>query len=494
MLISARLFKTALLSIVLAGALQAEIRLPALISDHMLLQQGMPVRIWGTADPGEAVEVSFQGQKTATLAGQDGRWAVWLKPMEAGGRGEMTIRGSNTLTIRDVLVGEVWVGSGQSNMAWTVARSNNAEEEIARAANPSIRLFQVERAVSDTPRDDVVGAWKICGPESVKDFSAVGYFFAREIERTRRVPVGLIHSSWGGTAAQAWTSRAALEADPLLKPYLDRWQQVLERYPAAQARYEKQLAEWKPDSGAARPRPPAGPGHQGTPGGLYNAMIAPLTPYAIRGAIWYQGESNAGAAEAYNYRRLFRAMIEDWRQAWGIGDFPFLFVQLANYDTDALWPVLRESQTSALSLRNTGMAVAIDIGEAKDIHPRNKQEVGRRLALAARRVAYGEAIEWSGPIFRQLSYEGGLIHVWFDHADGLRAKSGDVAGFQVAGDDGVYQPAQARIEGQTVVLTSPKVPRPVSVRYGWANNPVCNLVNGAGLPASPFRAGERAPQ
>lgn len=486
----ARVFRTVLLAAVLAGAVHAEIRLPALISDHMLLQQGAPVRIWGTADPGEAIEVSFRDQKVPAMTGQEGRWLIWLKAMPAGGPHDMVIRGSNTVTVRDVLVGEVWVGSGQSNMAWTVARSNNAEREIAQSANPSIRLFQAERAVADTPRDEIKGAWAVCGPESVKDFSAVGYFFAREIQRARRVPVGLIHSSWGGTSAQAWTSRPALEADPLLMPYLDRWQQVLERYPFAKARYEKQLAEWKPDSGTPQPRPPAGPGHQGTPGGLYNAMIAPLTRYAIRGVIWYQGESNAGEAEAYNYRRLFRTLIEDWRQAWGLGDFPFLFVQLANFETKGLWPVLRESQTHTLSLRNTGMAVAIDIGDSKDIHPRNKQEVGRRLALAARRVAYGEDIVYSGPIFRHLSYEDGQLHVWFDHAAGLRARDGKLTGFEVAGDDGVYYPAEAQIKGEAVMLTSLFVVRPLSVRYGWANDPACNLVNGAGLPASPFRAGE----
>ena len=337
------------------------------------------------------------------------------------------------------------------------------------------------------------GAWAVCGPDSVKEFSAAGYFFARDLYAARHVPVGVIHSSWGGTPAQSWTSRAALEAEPLLKFVFDSWEQTLARYPEAKARYDKQIAEWKADSGQPRPQPPQGPGSPYTPAGLYNAMIAPLTPYAIRGAIWYQGENNASERQAWPYRRLFRTLIEDWRRAWGGGDFPFLFVQLANFDTNPYWPVLRESQTDALSLRNTGMAVAIDIGESKDIHPKNKQEVGRRLALAARHVAYGEDIAYSGPLFRQLTFTAdGRLRVWFDHAEGLAARGGGpLTGFAVAGADGNYLPAEAVVEKDTVVVSSPQVKSPASVRYGWAADPVCNLVNAAGLPASPFRAGER---
>lgn len=491
-MLTARYFRVWLIAGLAALCVHAEVKLPALISDHMLLQQGVPVKIWGTAAPGASVEVSFRNQKATAEAGGDGKWTIWLQPLKPGGPDDMTIAGGNTVTVRDVLVGEVWVGSGQSNMNWTVARSANAQEEIAAANYRAIRLFQVKTAVADQPLDDVTGAWRVCNPDTVKDFSAVGYFFAREIHKVRKVPVGVIQSAWGGTPAQSWTSRPAIERNPSLQFVLDEWQRVSQRYPAAKANYDKQVSEWKPDSGTPRPRPPIGPGHQNTPGTLFNAMIAPLTPYAIRGVIWYQGENDAYEAFAYNYRHLFRALIEDWRHAWGAGDFPFLFVQLANFRTNGWWPLLRESQTEALALRNTGMALAIDIGDAKDIHPINKQEVGRRLALAARRVAYGEAVEDSGPTFRELAWHSGKLHAWFDRAAGLKPKIGKLTGFEVAGEDGIYQPAEAEVVGSSVALSSPSVARPVSVRYGWADDPVCNLVNGAGLPASPFRAGERS--
>lgn len=487
-----RSWRALLLATALSGLLQAEVKLPALISDHMLLQQGVPVRIWGTAAPGEAVKVSFRDQQAATTGGAEGKWAVWLQPLKPGGPDELTIAGSNTVAVRDVLVGEVWVGSGQSNMAWTVGRSDNAAEEIANAKYPSIRLFKVKTTVSEQPMDDVTGAWSVCNPDTVKDFSAVGYFFARDVHKTRRVPVALIQSAWGGTPAQAWTSRATLETNPALRSVLDNWQRVMENYPEAKANYEKQLAEWKPGSTVAQPRPPMGPGHPHSPAGLFNAMIAPLTNYAFRGAIWYQGENDAYEARAWNYRHLFRAMIEDWRRAWGVGDFPFLYVQLANFKTNGWWPILRESQNDALALRNTGMAMAIDIGNSTNIHPTNKQEVGRRLALAARHIAYSEAIVYSGPIFRQLSMHNGALRAWFDHGSGMKARDGAITGFEIAGEDGVYHAAEAKVDGASVVVTSAAVPQPVSVRYGWADDPTCNLVNSAGLPASPFRAGERS--
>lgn len=487
--------------LLLAGVtpLAAEVRLPALISDHMLLQQGVPVRIWGRAEPGEAVRVAFAGQQVGTEADAAGRWAVYLKPLAAGGPHEMTITGKSKIVVQDVLVGEVWVGSGQSNMQWTVGRSDNAEQEIARANYPEIRLFQVKMQVAEQPAEDTEGAWSRCSPESVKNFSAVGYFFARELHLKRRVPVGLIQSAWGGTPAQSWTSRPALEAEPALKFILDDWQRVIENYPAAKEKYEQALAAWKAAAAQAKgegrtppapPRPPQGPGHQNTPAGLYNAMIAPLAPYAIRGAIWYQGESNASHPHAFAYRRLFRVMIEDWRRAWGLGAFPFLFVQLANFQSNGWWPLLRESQVEALGLRNTGMAVTIDIGMSKNIHPTNKQEVGRRLALAARAVAYGEDVIPSGPLYRQLTSENGRLRVWFDYAaGGLEARGGEpLNGFLIAGEDGKFVAAEARIEGDTVVVSSPEVKRPVAVRYAWADDPVtANLVNKAGLPASPFR-------
>jgi sialate O-acetylesterase len=315
------------------------------------------------------------------------------------------------------------------------------------------------------------------------------------------VPVGFIHTSWGGTPAQSWISHQALENEPALKFIMSDWQQRLENYPANREAHEKALAQWREAAAASArdqgvkvpPQPPApqGPGHQNTPGGLYNAMIAPITPYTIRGATWYQGEANASAAHAYPYRRLFRLMIEDWRQAWGQGDFPFLFVQLANFKANPHWPVLRESQTNTLELRNTAMAVIIDIGNSTDIHPTNKQDVGLRLALAARATVYGEKIEYSGPMFRSFAAEGNRLRLWFDHTGGgLQARGGsELTGFTMAGKDGRFVPAEARIDGKTIVVSSASVTEPVAVRYAWEDDPVCNLINREGLPASPFRAG-----
>jgi len=345
-----------------------------------------------------------------------------------------------------------------------------------------------------------VGTWQVCGPESVRGFSAVEYFFGRDLYRDLNVPMGLVESDWGGTPAQSWTSKPALDADPVLKFILDDWTKVVANYPAAKDRYDKQMENWNQAVAAAkaegktppnRPGLPPGPGHPNTPAGLYNAMIAPLTPYAIRGVIWYQGESNANEAHAYKYRRLFRDMIEDWRASWDEVDMPFLFVQLANYKSNAFWPVLRESQTETLSLRNTGMALAIDIGESRDIHPKNKQDVGHRLALAARHVAYHENIEYAGPMYRLATPEASQIRVWFSHADGMQAKGGGpITGFTLAGTDGNFVPAEARVDGGTVVVSSPQVSNPVAVRYAWADDPVCNLINQAGLPANPFRSDE----
>jgi sialate O-acetylesterase len=335
----------------LTGALHGAVKLPSLISDHMVLQQGMPVRIWGTAAPGEAVAVDFQGQEVKAAARADGKWEAWLKPLSAAGPLEMSI---NDLTIRDVLVGEVWVGSGQSNMEFVLANAVNHDDEIARANYPLIHLFHVKRALAEKPADDVEGKWEVCEPKSVPRFSAVEYFFGRHLHQALHVPMGLIESDWGGTPAQSWTSHPALEADPALKFILDDWDRVLAGYPAAKQQYDQRLEAWnqavekaKADGSKPPNRPPApqGPGHQNTPAGLYNAMIAPLTPYAIRGVIWYQGESNASEAHAFRYRRLFADMIQDWRDRWGEGDFPFLFVQLANYKSNQWWPVLRESQT-----------------------------------------------------------------------------------------------------------------------------------------------------
>jgi sialate O-acetylesterase len=484
-----------LTALTLAGALQGAVKLPALISDHMVLQQGMPVRIWGTADPGEAVRVGFQGQTVATTARPDGKWELWLRPLSAAGPLEMSV---NDIVVKDVLVGEVWVGSGQSNMEWILNNTRDKDAEIAAANYPLIRLFHVKKAVADQPAADVEAKWEVCAPGTVPRFSAVEYFFGRHLHQALHVPMGLIESDWGGTPAQSWISKEALASDPSLNFITEAWSKTLENYPAARQRYDQALETWNQNVAKAKaegrnppPRPglPQGPGHPNTPAGLYNAMIAPLTPYAIRGAIWYQGESNASEAHAYKYRRLFGGMIQDWRNRWGQGDFPFLFVQLANFKSNQWWPVLRESQTETLRLRNTGMAVAIDIGESNDIHPKNKQDVGKRLALAALHTAYGKAVEYSGPMFRQATPEGGAMRVYFSHADGMQARGGGaITGFTVAGADGNFVAAEAKIEGDSIVVSSAQVASPVAVRYAWADDPVSNLVNQAGLPAGPFRS------
>jgi sialate O-acetylesterase len=478
-----------------APALLAEIRVPRLISSHMVIQRDVPARIWGTANAAEPVTVRFRGQELKTAADELGRWGVHVWPGEAGGPFEVQIEGpGNRIVVDNVLVGDVWVASGQSNMEWPMSRSRDAEKEIAAANNPQIRVFRVMHKVSDVPLDDVQGpGWRPATPETMRDTTAVGYFFARHLNQQLKVPIAVIQSAWGGTPAESWTSARALAEDPALQPAFTAWARVLAAYPDSSAAYMHRVKEWE-NSGSkgARPAPPQGPGHQWQPAGLYNGMIAPLTPYAVRGFIWYQGESNAVPSRSTFYHRLFSTMIRDWRRAWGQGELPFLFVQLANYGKvapDSTWPELREAQAQTLALRNTGMAVTVDIGDPQDIHPTNKQDVGLRLALAARAIAYGErGLVYSGPQYRQMTVEGPALRLWFDHAGGgLKSGSGELKGFTIAGRDRKFVPAQARIDKNTVVVTSPNIEQPVAVRYGWEASPEVNLFNTEGLPASPFR-------
>ncbi len=487
--------KSALLVLLALTSAQANVNLPAVLSDRMVVQQGAPVRVWGHADPGETVTVAFHGRKASAKADAAGKWTLSLKPVKPGGPYEMTVSGQNTIVLKDVLVGELWIGSGQSNMVLSVARAKDPEQEIAAANYPRIRLFKVKLAVADTPAEDVEGSWQLCSPETVRDFSAVGYFFSREIQQKRHVPVGFIQSAWGGTPAEAWTSRRAMDSKPALKSVFDDWDKALAAYPDAKIKYDKQVEEWQ--AGGKKdpaPRPPLGPGHQYTPGGLYNAMIAPLTPLSMRGVLWYQGENNARKGRDYLYRTLFQTLIEDWRAAWNEGDFPFLFVQLPNYDKGepGAWPVLRESQSKVLDLKATGMAIAIDVGEPDNIHPKNKQEVAHRLALLARGIAYKEKLVDSGPVFRAIKVEGTTARVSFDHVGaGLAARDGGaLTGFTIAGSDGRFAPADAKVDGAAVIVSSPEVKEPATVRYAWAGDPVCNLINKDGLPAAPFRSVE----
>jgi len=486
------------LSIFLIAATMAyaSVKPHALFSDGAVLQQGMPVPVWGWAADGEIVTVEFQDQKVSATT-YDGKWMVILKELKAGGPFEMKISGSNNIAVKNILVGEVWLCSGQSNMAWRLQQTANAEADIAAANYPKIRLFTVPNNPKDEPVSDVNGKWAECAPDTARSFSAVGYFFGRALHLARQgVPVGLINSSVGGTPSEAWTSSFTVGHDPNFAGVRDRYAKAIVGWPEAKAKWEAALEKHKEVAAKAReegktapptPAKPFGPEHQNRPIGLFNGMIAPLIPYALRGAIWYQGESNA--TRAYEYRSIFPAMIRDWRQAWG-NDFTFLFVQLAPYAPPpaGTWPELREAQTLTLSLPKTGMAVITDVGEEKDIHPKQKQPVGERLALAARAIAYDEKIDYSGPVYAGMKVEGNRVVLSFTHlGGGLVAKGGKLAGFTIAGADQNFVEAEAVIKGDKVMVQSPQVAKPVAVRFAWENYPVVNFWNKAGLPALPFR-------
>ena len=476
------------------------IRLPAIFCDNMVLQREMKVPVWGWADPGEKIIVELGGHQSETVTGIEGKWKLYLGPLDTGGPFEMHIKGKNQITVKNILVGEVWVCSGQSNMAMEVRNSLNAKQEIATANYPKIRYFQVKRTKSLTPLDDVspvaskndswLNKWLICSPATVANFTGVGYFFGRELHKKLGIPIGLISASWGGTTAEAWTPRDTLENNNKLRIILKNWpgynndeewlKQEYEQYVKAVEQAHKEKKEM--------------PVYFNQPTVLYNGILAPVVPFGIRGVTWYQGESNA--YRAYQYRVLFPAMIQSWRRHWNQGNFPFLFVQLANYHFEPqVFPELREAQMMALSVPVTAMAVAIDVGDSANIHPKNKQEVGRRLSLAARKLAYEEELVYSGPVFRSMVIAEKECTLRFDHTgNGLTPKgSKTLSGFMVAGNDRKFTKAQAVIKGDEIVVWSNEVPNPVAVRYAWVNHPVsCNLYNKSDdgdyyLPASPFR-------
>lgn len=615
----------------------ADVSVADIFSNNMVLQRNLNVKVWGKADPGERLTVSFNGQKIKTKAGKAGKWSVMLKPMKAGGPFNMTVEGKNELVLRNILVGDVWLCSGQSNMQWPVSRSNNAEKEIKNANYPQIRLFSVPKEISNVPLNEMSNAsWQMCSPESVKDFSAVGYFFGRDLHQELGVPIGLINSTWGGTCVETWTSKDAITQLPKYEDFgkrIDNFdpEEVVKRdkntlrdalgsLPEKETGLEEQWmapaydrTDWKTmnlpafwesagynlldgivwfnyeinldaldiDSKASLhlgkiansditwingqkvgtmnmaskvdrvytiPENILKPGKNKitirvdnkwgrggflsnsnkffislgdkviplsgkwkfkadkvydkfkaspneVPSLLYNAMINPVIPYGIKGVIWYQGEANARRAK--EYATTFPNMINNWRENWQQGDFPFLFVQLANFMKPKAhpgndnWAELRESQSKTLSLNNTGMAVAIDIGEASDIHPKNKQEVGRRLMLSALKVAYGKDIVHSGPVYKSMQIKNGKAIISFDHTgSGLMVKSkhGYINEFEIAGKDKKFYWAKAEQIGDKVIVWSDKVKDPVAVRFGWSSNPSeLNLYNKEGLPASPFR-------
>ncbi len=459
-----RIVPLAILALFMARIATAEVSLPKVFSDHMVLQQDREVPVWGKAEKGEKVTVTLGEAKAETTAGDDGRWSVKIQTPKGSDQPlKLVVEGTNKIEFNDVLSGEVWIASGQSNMEWSVSNSNNPKEEAEQAKYPQIRMITVQKNVQKDPLDDLTGSWVVCTPEAVPHFSAVGYFFARKLHQELKVPVGIISTNWGGTIAEAWTSRETLESDPDFAPILDRAKNF-------------------------------NPGNPNQASVLFNGMLNPIKGYGIQGAIWYQGESNRD--RAVQYAKLFPAMIKDWRKAWNQGDFSFHFVQLAPYKYDKnndpqLLPELWEAQSRTLELTKTGMAVTTDIGDLADIHPRNKQDVGARLALWALANDYGQKdLVFSGPLYESSEIDGNKIRVKFKHAAGLMAKSGEPQLFTIAGDDQKFVPAKAKIEGESVVVWSDGVPKPVAVRYGWtewAEPAAYNLFNGAGLPASPFR-------
>ncbi len=476
----------------------AEIRMPKLISDHAVLQRGVPIRIWGWAGAGVSLTVTFHSQSVATQADRLGEWTAWLKPEVAGGPYLLTVTGQGqegSRTIADVLVGDVWVASGQSNMDISLngygpgTPIKNGVAEIAGATNPQLRLLHVDQKSADYPLNDISNTWTECTPDTAAHISAVGYFFAREIAAKERVPVGLIVAAWGGVPVDSFISLEALTANSAMLPALAnraKYQENLAR------RDEESAAEKREDDAAkAAGRPAVGhpwhpDGASWLPAGPYNGMIAPLTKYSIKGFLWYQGESDTGNERALHYADLFGGLIEDWRSQFRQGNLPFLYVQLTSFDGGTGWGVVRDAQRRTLDLRNTAMAVTLDVGDKTNIHPPDKQTVGGRLALAARGMVYGEEIAYLSPLYRQVTTEPGAIRVWFDNAQGLMTRGATLEGFQVAGADHKFVDAGATIEGETVVIRSKDLAMPEYVRYAWNGVAPAALYNAAGLPASTF--------
>lgn len=486
-----------------ANGLVAEVRLASPFTAHMVLQRDLRVPVWGHAAPAEQVTIEFAGQTTSTAADASGNWRVELAPLQASAEPRtFTAKGSKTaapLVLNDVLVGEVWLASGQSNMVFTLSKSRyawagviNESKEIAEANHPAIRMFTGAEQKAYTPQTTIGGEWQVCTPANAPAFSAIAYYFARHLEQELKVPVGILSLSYGASTSHAWIRREAMLEDARFKAVLDRFdEQVKTHVPPTPAELEdwQRAAELaKAEKRRAPPKPGRDPVQdQHNPTVMYNGMIAPVIPYAIRGVIWYQGES------VTNPRELFPAwnalLISDWRKLWS-RDLPFYFCQLASLANNSNSPEVRAWQAEALKIPGTGMAVTIDVGDEKDVHPHDKAPVGKRLALLALARTYGQAVPCSGPVLRSVTRDGATLRLAFEHTEGgLSAKNGPLQTFEIAGEDGNYVAADASVDGDSVVVSSKSIPMPQKVRYAWSNYPAtANLVNGAGLPAAPIQS------
>lgn len=485
--------------------MHAEVELPALVGSNMVLQQNEKVVFWGWAMAGEKVSVKAEWMKKTivTTTTANGEWKLTVKTPEAGGPYTIKVKGENEITLSNVLIGDVWICSGQSNMHMPVGRTENnwrtgvlnASEEIENADYPNIRLFTVDRITSDTLLNDVQGEWLTCNPESIYEFSAVGYFFGREIHQTQQIPIGLINCTWGGTTVEAWMKKSVLEKDDDFKPILSRFEQQCIDYPESIKQFRIDYKQWQSDRDSLKeigkkvrsaPRQPIGPGSNKAPNLIYNGMVYPMLNCKIKGVIWYQGENNA--RRAYQYRTLFPAMIKNWRNDFNSGNFPFYFVQIAPHRSQN--PEIREAQLMTFqSVKKTGITVITDAGDSTNIHPLNKQVVGHRLSLWARANTYKEKdLIYSGPMYQSMKVDDNIAVLSFNYiGSGLVCKGDNLSHFTVCGADSVFVPAEAVIYGDKVIVSAPNVDKPLSVRFGWEYIPMPNFFNKEGLPASPFR-------
>lgn len=483
------------------GSLQAEVSLAPIFTDHAVLQRNQPIPVWGWSDPGEKIIVKFSGKTAKTVGDENGKWRIELPALRAKSKGQnLTASGTNEITLHDILIGDVWLCGGQSNMEMVIRNSRDAEAEIAAANFPQIRHIKVAKNIAAAPITSIEGAWTVCSPETAGDYTAAGFFFARRLHQDLDVPIGLLNSNWGGTPVESWLPPSVM-SDPDLAVTVASHQAVINEGILAQnITYRDNLSTWNTakalaaENGEAfsekEPNMPWQPGAFKTASLLYNAMIEPVIPYALTGFIWYQGEGNANQPDTY--RDMFVALIESWREKFEEPDAPFYWAQLASWDSGAGksldWPLLREAQHQTLALPHTGQAILSDIGEAFDIHPKNKQDVGDRLARIALAEHYGQDIAFRGPVHRSITFQDNQISVTFNHAEGLSTSDGKAPReFEIAGVDGVFHAAAAILDGATVTLTAEAVPAPRNVRHAWHRWIEPNLQNDSTLPAEPFR-------